>query len=575
MSIRQKMLLLFALSLGGIILTGYFVNKNNRQFIESAKWIRHTEQVIHQSHAILMHDKEIEIASKGYYVSRDLAFLRYIDTSAKNIFVNIALLKFLTADNPLQQLRIDSIEGYMHKHIGLASKAAIPGDKIFLLAPAYAADPSGLYYNYHIHRILTDIEDDENKLLEERKSSNLHSAFMSHNFYLVILMIIITLTVILFIGASLYILSQDHAKEIEQLNTELEHKVINRTAELTEREKTLALQNDEKGKRAAELVIANHELLFQNTEKEKRAAELFIANSELKFQNGEKKKRADELLIANTELAFQNKEKEKRAIELSAANHDLHIAEADIRKLNDELEKKVLKRTAELEAVNKELKSFSYSVSHDLCSPLRIVQGFAQLLRDDYAAQLPDDAKEIVSDIMVNTQRMEKLINHLLAFSQIGQTELQKTKIPMREMVRSICSETKTANMRFIINKLPDVDGDEIAIRQVWVNLISNAVKYSGRSRNPIIEIGSTTDGHDTTYYVKDNGAGFDMRHVDKLFGVFQRLHSEDEFQGTGVGLAIVHRIITKHGGRVWAEGKINQGATFYFSLPVLATVMS
>ncbi len=345
-----------------------------------------------------------------------------------------------------------------------------------------------------------------------------------------------------------------------------------RAAELTIANRELAFQNDEKGKRAAELTIANKELAFQNEEKGKRAAELTIANKELAFQNDEKGKRAAELTIANKELAFQNEEKEKRATELTIANKELKKAEDGIRQLNEELEQKVIQRTAQLEMVNKELESFSYSVAHDLRTPLRAVHGYARILKEDHGANLDPEATRVMNNIMIYATKMGQLIDDLLSFSRLGRKELVNVIIPMHEMVLSMCTEVKseypTRNIEIVVHDLLSVMGDSNAIKQVWSNLIANAVKYSKLKEVTHIEIGCHVEGNEIDYYIRDNGAGFDMRYASKLFGVFQRLHSDETFEGTGVGLAIVHRIISKHGGRVWAEGKVNEGAVFNFSLP-------
>ncbi|MDB5226727.1 MAG: Phytochrome-like protein cph1 [Bacteroidota bacterium] len=338
-------------------------------------------------------------------------------------------------------------------------------------------------------------------------------------------------------------------KELAFQNEEKEK----RAEELTIANKELAFQNEEKEKRAEELIIANKELAFQNEEKEKRAEELIIANKELAFQNEEKEKRAEELIIANEELAFQNEEKEKRASELVIANEDLKMAEEQLKTANEELE------------------SFSYSVSHDLRAPLRAINGYTQMFKEKYETQLDVEADRLMNNILKNAKRMGELIDDLLTFSRIGRRELVKVDVRMNELVTGLCSELKNElgdrTIDFHISPLPPAQADNIAIKQVWVNLLSNAVKYSSIKETAIIEIGSEIKDNEIIYYIKDNGAGFDMRYADKLFGVFQRLHSNEEFEGTGVGLALVHRIISKHGGRVWGEGKVNEGATFYFTL--------
>jgi len=346
----------------------------------------------------------------------------------------------------------------------------------------------------------------------------------------------------------------------------------NQAAELMIVNKELAFQKEEKNKRTDELIIANRELIFQNEEKENRAAELVIANKELAFQNEEKEKRAAELIIANKELAFQNEEKEIRAAELIVANEHLKKAECQIAELNIGLEHKIIERTAQLEAANKELESFSYSVSHDLRAPLRAINGFTQILIEDYQDQMEPDALEILHEIVGNSGRMGELIDNLLEFSRFGKQNVSMVNVNIMEMVESIVSglqkENSDRQISITIHPLHHITGDKNMLKQVFINLISNAFKYTGKKEEAVIEIGAYENDKQCVYYVKDNGAGFDMKYYDKLYGVFQRLHSSNEFEGTGVGLAIIQRIINKHSGSVWAEGVVGQGACFYISLP-------
>ncbi len=347
---------------------------------------------------------------------------------------------------------------------------------------------------------------------------------------------------------------------------------VKREEELSIANKELDFQNSEKEHRAAELIIANKELVFQNEEKERRAAELIIANKELIFQNGEKERRAAELIIANKELAFQNKEKEKRAKELIIANKGLKKAEDNIRKLNDELEQKVIERTSQLESVNKELESFSYSVSHDLRAPIRAINGYTRIIIEDYSEKIDAEGAKVLQAIINNSKKMGELIDDLLAFSKLGRKQVSLSEINMAELVRSVQEEQlfdKGENVpKFIIGDLFPAMGDQSLIKQVWINLISNAIKYSGYKENTTIEITSHKTAASVIYKITDEGAGFDMAYYDKLFGVFQRLHSQEEFEGTGIGLAIVQKIINRHGGIVWAKSKLNEGTSFYFSLP-------
>lgn len=246
-------------------------------------------------------------------------------------------------------------------------------------------------------------------------------------------------------------------------------------------------------------------------------------------------------------------------------------AQEEVSRLNAELEQRVLERTSQLEAANKELEAFSYSVSHDLRAPLRAVDGFSQALVEDYGEALPDEGRRYLGTIRGETQRMGELIDDLLTFSRLSRASLEKLPIDTDGLVRSLLkdmvTETPGRTIDVHIGPLAPCEGDLALMKQVWINLLSNALKYTGRREQAVIEIGSRREGDSVVYFVKDNGAGFDMRYVSKLFGVFQRLHRAEDYEGTGVGLAIVQRIVHRHGGRVWAEGAVDGGATFYFSL--------
>jgi PAS domain S-box-containing protein len=246
-------------------------------------------------------------------------------------------------------------------------------------------------------------------------------------------------------------------------------------------------------------------------------------------------------------------------------------SEESIRELNASLEM----RANQLEAANKELESFSYSVSHDLRAPLRAIDGFTRIFEEDYGATVDEEGRRLLKVIRDNSQRMGVLIDDLLAFSRLGRQPLSAEPIEMTALAEEALAEIRNAGLHHgaevLIPRLPAVRADPVLLRQVWINLLSNAIKYTSTRKSPKIEVGSIApkNPHDhQTYFVKDNGVGFDMRYYDKLFGVFQRLHSIEEFAGTGVGLAIVHRLITRHGGRVWAEAELDKGATFFFSLP-------
>lgn len=246
---------------------------------------------------------------------------------------------------------------------------------------------------------------------------------------------------------------------------------------------------------------------------------------------------------------------------------DIKEAQQEIMHLNADLKRNV----KQLEATNNELESFSYSVSHDLRAPLRGINAYSRIILEEHQAKLDEELRRLFGIILSNSNRMGVLIDDLLAFSRLGKRAVAKVPLNFNELVHQVVNELEglgNSNAGISIHSLKSTEGDQTLLYQVFTNLISNAIKYSGKKPTPIIEIGFSENADEYIYYVKDNGTGFNMDYSHKLFGVFQRLHSGEEFEGTGVGLAIVKRIIVKHGGRVWAEGKPDKGATFYFSLP-------
>ena len=364
-----------------------------------------------------------------------------------------------------------------------------------------------------------------------------------------------------------------------------------RAAELIIANKELAFQNEEKEKRAAELSIANKELLFQNEEKEKRAAELIIANKELAFQNEEKEKRAAELSIANKELAFQNEEKEKRAAELIIANKELAYQ-------NEEKEK----RAAELIIANKELLAFTYISSHDLQEPLRKIQTFVTIILENENKNLSDKGKYNFQRMQIAAQRMQQLIDDLLAFSRINSTDHKFENTDLSIIAKEVKSDLRDTiqekNATIEIDDMCPANIITFQFRQLMYNLISNALKFSNPGTPPHISIkssiikGSTLNNArqpsipasgekdqpvqeifsgEKNYchiIIKDNGIGFEPHFSERIFGVFQKLHSKEVYEGTGIGLAIVKKIVENHNGIITATGELNKGASFDIYIP-------
>ena len=247
---------------------------------------------------------------------------------------------------------------------------------------------------------------------------------------------------------------------------------------------------------------------------------------------------------------------------------ELKEAHRAISRLNTGLEQKIATRTLELEMANKELEAFSYSVAHDLRTPLRAVAGYSTMLEEDFGSLFNEEGHRLMRELRHNTEKMGDLIDNLLTFSRLGRKPMNKSLVDMKELITSVLLDISPMSAEIVTQELYPIVADASLMKNVMINLLSNAAKYSSKKENPIIEIFSERNEKTIVYSVRDNGVGFDMAYANKLFGVFQRLHSDEEFDGTGVGLATVQRIIQRHGGAVWAEAKVNEGATFSFSIP-------
>ncbi|HVT71506.1 MAG TPA: ATP-binding protein [Lacunisphaera sp.] len=324
-----------------------------------------------------------------------------------------------------------------------------------------------------------------------------------------------------------------------------------------------------------ELIGQDHRIINSSHHSKEFIRGLWTTIARGQVWHGEIKNRAKDgtfYWVDTTIVPFLNEQgKPRQYIAIRADITAKKRGEEEILRLNAELEARVRQRTAELEAINRELEAFSYSVSHDLRAPLRAVNGFAQAVQEDFGELLPEEGRRQLRVICESAVRMGALIDDLLRFSRLSRQALRTQPVDMGKLVRAaladLAMQQEGRNLELRLASLPKGQGDSALLKQVWINLLSNALKYT-RGRDPaVVEVGSADFDGQRAFFVRDNGTGFDMRHAGKLFGVFQRLHRIEDYEGTGVGLAMVQRIVQRHGGRVWAAAEPDRGATFFFTL--------
>lgn len=554
---------------------------------DEARWVDHTHQVMRALDDVQAATVAAQSGSRGYVVSGREQFLPAYREALSRIESGMDRLTRLMQDNPAQLARVEALRprindlmSYFDELLGLVNRGNVEAAQIIVGSGRGEDSMDG------IRRRIREMSQVEEALLVQRSKAAERGGHVARVLvvggailsFLLLLGAYVALRREVARAAASAVAERDANTFLDMLFEAVPHILyvksvpefrylrINRAHEQMfeiPREKLV-------GKRDAELFAAPQ---VQQIEAEDRAT---------LTGTGVFDTEVDQLVSASHGVRTLHK---KKVIIPNARGEPMYMlgiaedvtehrqAQREIARLNETLQQ----RARELEITNRELEAFTYSVSHDLRAPLRAINGFALMLSEDYGDHLDGEGKRLLGVVRTNAQHMGSLIDDLLAFSRIGRAVVHRVDVDMNALVASVLSElgehTGSAMPPCEVGALPSVVGDPTLLKQVWTNLISNAIKYSGKHVAPRVEVVGERVDRECIYRVADNGAGFDMRYADKLFGVFQRLHRAEEFPGTGVGLAIVQRIVVRHGGRVWAEGKVNEGATFHFALPIEETV--
>ena len=545
----------------------YLSLQNKERLVANSDSVAHTLDVLFQSERVLSIATNLELGQRGFAITGNDTFLVTYSLAKGLADGEIDKLKLLTKDNPHQYSKVLEIQKMLNRLADFSEKAVQTRQASFENALAMNSTLQGKFLLDSVRLTIGNFQNEEHRLLRIRSERNDHGVtnFNRTFIYLLVATTLILLLIFYAINVSLKARIESQMQlslalsEIEDLynNAPCGYHSLDERGIVVNANNTLCNWLGYKREeivgqvRFPELLSKDsHSIFEEEFAKFKRTG--VVRDLEMTLIG------KDNRLLPISLSAVAIKDEEGRYIRsrtITIDNTDRKRAEMEIRNLNHELE------------------AFTYSVSHDLRAPLRSVDGYARILQEDYGSKLDQEGERVINVIMNNAKRMGKLIDDLLEFARLGRKELQRTNVDMTGLVNSIkkelLDEAGKRKIEIRIHPLDSAPVDIDMIKQVWINLLSNAVKYTGKIENAFIEVSSTKSDQFVEYIVKDNGVGFDMQYVSKLFGVFQRLHRIQDFAGTGVGLAIVKRVVDKHHGKVWAEAALNEGATFHFSIPI------
>lgn len=539
---------------------------NTKKIISSSQMVAHTLDVLYNTERVLTITTNIELGQRGYSLTGNENFLEPYYIAKSNIDNHLTTLEKLTIDNKIQQENIGKLKDQIKELMQFSSSAVESRKESLEASIKLNTSMEGKKIMDSIRAAISRIDTEENRLLKTRNLDNENQVQRFNYTFIALMLVAGLILVVIFVAINRNLKVRLEAEQKLQAaiaesndlynNAPCGYHSLDSEGRFVNVNNTLAswLGYEKKellGKKKFSDVIHESDL------------PLFHKNFRIFKETGS---------IYNLEFNFVKKDGSEFPVMLNAvAIHDDEGNFVKSRSITiDDTERREANR--KIAHLNQELEAFTYSVSHDLRAPLRSIDGYTKILEEDYLDKLDNEGKRVINVIMSNAKRMGKLIDDLLDFARLGRKDIARSRVNMTQLVANIVREQSEQEPdRKIIFKISPlipsyVDAD--MMRQVWENLISNAIKYSSKHSTPSIEIDSIETENEICYTVRDNGVGFDMQYAPKLFGVFQRLHKIQDFDGTGVGLAIVKRVVDRHHGRVWAEAQINKGATFYFTIP-------
>jgi PAS domain S-box-containing protein len=568
----------FLLAMVLLLFGGSYTYRNSVRFADSVAWVVHTQEVRTSVANVYGSLAGAELALRDYLLYGQPERLEEHQRLTRSVQERVAALRELTSDNPVQQQNAASLQSVVDSRIADMT-AVLAAYRAYGLPAARALTRVYQHSNssQQVAMITGSMNAEELRLLADRESATERVRYSTLVSLLVTLAVAAALFLALFRGIHREMRARREAEDALRASDQYNRGIVESSPDCVAilSSDTRLLQMTPHGMKLLGIEdfssVVNTDWINMWNGEDQAAARAAVAAA----RNGTPGRFHG---FCGTQAGMPKwwdvivmplgggVGRTERLLAVARDITERKLAEEAIRDLNSELRDKA----TQLEATNKELESFSYSVSHDLRAPLRAIDGFALMIEEDSGERLDAEGTRHLAVIRENSRKMGCLIDDLLVFSRLGRQPVANRDVNIESIVREVIEETVAlgASPKFEVGPLPPARGDRALLRQVWLNLIANAVKYSGKALEPSIQITGIRVGGENQYSVRDNGVGFDMAYADKLFGVFQRLHRADEFAGTGVGLAIVHRIVTRHGGRVWAEGKVNQGAVFSFALP-------